>query len=56
MQARHCHFKKGNSEDENNMYYLLQNYRPALGKDWESAKEYIDFYCFQGVCYNIISK
>lgn len=56
MQARHCHLEKGNPEDENNMYYLLQNYRPALGKDWEKAERYIDFYCFQGVCYNVTSK
>ena len=55
-KAVHCHLEKGNPKDENSMYYLLQNYRPALGKDLESAKEYIDFYCFQGVCYNITSK
>lgn len=56
LEAKHCHFEKGNPEDENNMYYLLQNYKPALGGYWERAKEYIDFYCFQGVCYNVTSK
>lgn len=55
-QARHLRFEKGNPEDENNMYCFLQYYRPALGGIWERAERYVDFYCFQGVCYNITSK
>lgn len=54
--AIHAHLEKGNPVDENDMYYILKVYKNALEETWEKAERYIDYYCFQGVCYDITSE